>query len=312
MSVAEEFQLLGHGNGWPSRGSISGSSSLNMGQALSVRPYVAASASNGYNATGFERFITLGGYSDSNSGSPTQEQLNLSLANAMKIFYNIESSCSGNASASATPDDSRDKVSATSNLSNANYINGARADLGAKLTPRERVMLSIRNEYEGLDSTAINSLLTEVDVDSDNIPEAPIGADTQVSFRREIVRMFDTTDTNNQMFLGYGINTPTIFNGDARSGASLENDSASCTAGVGSYINPPVPDSQPEIIDRKFSAINSTMDDMPIIAYSVATSFIGHEPDNHSASASGSSASATSGACRASASVSGDSSFYTY
>ena len=75
MSVAEEFQLLGHGNGWPSRGSISGSSSLNMGQALSVRPYVAASASNGYNATGFERFITLGGYSDSNSGSPTQEQL---------------------------------------------------------------------------------------------------------------------------------------------------------------------------------------------------------------------------------------------
>lgn len=312
MSVAEEFQLLGYGNGWPSRGSntFSENSSPNMGGAVSVRPYVAATLST--RATGYERFITLGGYSDANGGSPTQEQLNLSLANAMKIFYNIESSCSGSASSSATPSGGAFGVSATSNLSNANYINGARADLGAKLTPRERVMLSIRNEYEGLDSTAINSLLTEVDVDSDNIPEAPIGANTQVSFRREIVRMFDTTDTNNQMFLGYGINTPTIFNGDARSGASLENDSASCTAGVGSYINPPVPDSQPEIIDRKFSAINSTMDDMPIIAYSVATSFIGHEPDNHSASANGSSASATSGDCQASASVSGNSSFYTY
>lgn len=310
MSVAEEFQLLGHGNGWPSRGSISGSSSLNMGQALSVRPYVAASASNGYNATGFERFITLGGYSDSNSGSPTQEQLNLSLANAMKIFYNIESSCSGNASASATPDDSRDKVSATSNLSNANYINGARADLGAKLTPRERVMLSIKGEYDGTGLPVVNSLLTEVDVDSEDDPPNPIGAGTQVSFRRQIVRMFDTTDTNNQMFLGYGINTPTILNGDVRSGAGLESDGASCIAGVGSYVNPPLPDPQPETINQAFSAINSTMDDMPIIAYSVATSFRGES--GSSASASGSSASATSGACRASASVSGDSSFYTY
>lgn len=311
MSVAEKFQLLGYGNGWPSTGSLpasfnSGLQELNMGKAVSVRPYVAATLST--RATGYERFITLGGYSDANSGSPTQEQLNLSLANAMKIFYNIESSCSGSASASATPGGGATGVSATSNLSNANYINGARADLGAKLTPRERVMLSIRNEYEGLDSTAINSLLTDVDVDSENIPEAPISAGTQVSFRRQIVRMFDTTDTNNRMFLGYGIN----INSDARSGASLESDSVSCTAGVVSYINPPPPDSQPEIIDQEFSAINSTMDDMPIIAYSVATSFIGHNPDNHSASANGSSASATSGDCEASASVSGNSSFYTY
>ena len=310
MSDAKGFQLLGYGNGWPSAGSLpasfnSGSQELNMGGAVSVRPYVAATLSS--TATGFERFITLGGYSDSSSGSPTQEQLNLSLANAMKIFYNIESSCSGNASASATPDDDREKVSATSNLSNANYINGARADLGAKLTPRERVMLSIKGEHDGAGLPVVNSLLTEVDSDSDNIPESPIGANTQVSFFRQIVRMF-----GDGVFLGYGINTPTIFNGDARSGASLDSDNASCIAGVGSYINPPAPDSQPEIIDRKFSAINSTMDDMPIIAYSVATSFIGHEPDNHSASASGSSASATSGDCQARASVSGNSSFYTY
>jgi len=309
MSVTEKFQLLGHGNGWPSRGVISGSSSLNMGLAVSVRPYVAATLST--RATGYERFITLGGYSDANGGSPTQEQLNLSLANAMKIFYNIESSCGGSASARATPSGGAPGVSATSNLSNANYINGARADLGAKLTPRERVMLSIKGEYDGTGLPVVNSLLTEVDVDSDSIPQAPIGASTQVGFRRQIVRMFDTTDTNNQMFLGYGIHTYSI-GGDVRSGAGLESDSADCIAGVGSYVNPPVPDSQPEIFDRKFSAINSTMDDMPIIAYSVATSFIGHEPDNHSASAIGSSASATSGDCRASASVSGDSSFYTY
>mgnify|MGYP003644908730 FL=1 len=309
MSVAEEFQLLGHGNGWPSRGYISGSSSLNMGQAVSVRPYVAASASNGYNATGFQRFITLGGYSDSSSGLPTQEQLNLSLANAMKIFYNIESSCSGNASASATPDDDREKVSATSNLSNANYINGARADLGAKLTPRERVMLSIKGEYDGTGLPVVNSLVTVETSDAEQDPPNPIGAGTRVGFRRQIVRMFDTTDTNNQMFLGYGIHTYSL-GGDVRSGAGLESDSADCIAGVGSYVNPPVPDSQPEVYKQAFSAINSTMDDMPIIAYSVATSFRGES--GSSASASGSSASATSGSCRASASVSGDSSFYTY
>ena len=288
MSVTEEFQLLGHGNGWPSRGYISGSSSLNMGQAVSVRPYVAASASNGYNATGFQRFITLGGYSDSSSGLPTQEQLNLSLANAMKIFYNIESSCSGNASASATPDDDREKVSATSNLSNANYINGARADLGAKLTPRERVMLSIKGEYDGTGLPVVNSLVTVETSDAEQDPPNPIGAGTRVGFRRQIVRMFDTTDTNNQMFLGYGIHTYSL----------------------GGDVNPPLPDPQPETINQAFSAINSTMDDMPIIAYSVATSFRGES--GSSASASGSSASATSGSCRASASVSGDSSFYTY
>ena len=306
MSNAKEFQLLGHGNGWPSRGSISGSSSLNMGQALSVRPYVAASASNGYNATGFERFITLGGYSNADSGSPTKEQLNLSLANAMKIFYNIESSCSGSASASATPGGGAPGVSATSNLSNANYINGYRADLGAKLTPRERVMLSIKGEHDGAGLPVVNSLKTVVDSDSDNIPEAPIGASTHISFMRQIVRMFA-----DGVFLGYGIYTDSL-NGDARSSASLEADNASCKAGVGSYVNPPLPSSQPEFIDQAFSAINSTMDDMPIIAYSVATSFIGGEPDNHSASANGSSASATSGDCQASASVGGNSSFYTY
>ena len=290
MSVAKKFQLLGHGNGWPN---------LRLGESVSVRPYVAASASSA--GTGYERFITLGGYSNANSGPPTKEQLNLSLANAMKIFYNIESSCSGNASASATPDDDREKVSATSNLSNANYINGARADLGAKLTPRERVMLSIKGEHDGAGLPVVNSLVTEVDSDAESISGISIGAGTSVSFTRKIVRMFD-----NGVFLGYGISTP---NYKVTASSQFQSDSASCGAGVGSYFNRPVP-SEPEFSDDKFSAINSTKDGMPMIASSFASAFT--DGSGGSASASGSSASATSGDCQVSAKVSGNSSFYTY
>jgi hypothetical protein len=244
MTVADTFQLLGHGNGWPSRGFVSnysaGSSSPDVGNTISVRPYVQPSSSNDYTATGFLRFRTLGGYSDSNSGAPTQAQLNSSLANAMKFFYNTEKAGSASASASlGNVQGSNTSASVSpSVLKNRNTTSGQEA----ALSPKERVISFIKElDADGnrLHNVISNSLVGESDsqiflANSTPAHDDVVSHSTSGPYTVEIVKLFDTTNTNNPVFLGYGLGSQIVSTSEAADSLFESNTES----GIGSYFNP--------------------------------------------------------------------------
>jgi hypothetical protein len=337
MSVTEKFQLLGHGNGWPSRGFIIDSApvtvigtdailpaaitsnNLNMGDVISVRPYVEPSASNGYQATGFLRFRTLGGYSDSDSGEPTKEQLNLSLKNAMKFFYNAERGGSASASANLSGISGSNLSSSVSPsvLVNLTSVNSGSSFTGEVLSPRERVVSFIKEiDKNGsrLHDVRSNRLFGDQNNKSFSIPQSSIAnSATSGRYRVTIVRLFDTTDTNKPMFLGYGLQSNTVASGGG--GKFFYGGTASSS--IGSYFNP-----NPTFFNTeadpgnvvKFNISNTDVNGMPLLVFNQASTFDGNEGNSTSSSATSSSAtfSLYGGEVSGSSSISPSYDFYTY
>lgn len=321
MSVAEEFQLLGYGNGWPSRGwnTLSANSSPDMGDAISVRPYVQPSASNGYRATGFLRFRTLGGYSDSNSGEPTKEQLNLSLKNAMKFFYNAERGGSASASSNLSGIEGSNVSSSVSPsvLVNQTSTNTGSSFTGEVLSPRERVVSFIKEiDKNGsrLHDVRSNELFGDQNYNDFDIPQTSIGnSATSGRYRVTIVRLFDTTDANNPMFLGYGLRSHTVAVGGGGKFAFFGTASSS----IGSYWNPNRDFFNPDLDDRsevKFNISNTDVNGMPLLVLNQASTFDGDRGADTSSSVTSGSAtfSLFGGEISGSSSISPSYDFYTY
>jgi len=324
MSVAEEFQLLGHGNGWPSRGFISGSSSLNMGQAVSVRPYIEPifPTPSGPIAIGFQKFITLGGYSNADSGPPTKEQLNLSLKNAMKFFYNAERGGSASASSNLSGIEGSNVSSSVSpsvllNQTGGSPFPGSFPFTGEALSPRERVVSFIKEiDKNGsrLHSVQSNRLFGDQNRNDFFIPQSSIGnSATSGRYQVTIVRLFDTTDTNNPMFLGYGLQSNTVASG----GGGKFAYGGTAQSSIGSYFNPSPaffnPDDEGGNV-VKFDISTIDVNEMPLLVFNQAFTFDGDNGNSTSSSAtsSGASFSLYGGEISGSSSISPSYDFYTY
>ena len=337
MSNAKEFQLLGHGNGWPSRGFIINSAprsvigtdailpaaitsnNLNMGDVISVRPYVQPSASNGYQATGFLRFRTLGGYSDSDSGEPTKEQLNLSLKNAMKFFYNAERGGSASASSDLSGISGSNVSSSVSPsvLVNQTSTNTGSSFTGEVLSPRERVVSFIKEidkNNSRLHSVQSNRLFGNQNYNDFSPPESSLGVGaTSGRYQVTIVRLFDTTDTNNPMFLGYGLQSNTVAIGRG----FREAVSGTASSSIGSYFNPNSTFFNTEVDPGnvvKFDISTKDVNEMPLLVFNQAFTFDGDNGNSTSSSATSSSAtfSLFGGYASGSSSISPSYEFYTY
>jgi len=343
MSVTEKFQLLGHGNGWPSRGfiinrgpvSVEGanffplptaitSNSLNMGDAISVRPYIEPifPTPSGPRAFGFLRFCTLGGYSDSSSGPPTQEQLNLSLKNAMKFFYNAERGGSASASSNLSGVEGSNLSSSVSpsvllNQTGGSPFPGSFPFTGEALSPRERVVSFIKEiDKNGLrlHDVQSNRLFGDQDHKSFAIPQTSIANGvTSGRYRVTIVRLFDTTDTDNPMFLGYGLQSHTVADGGGGKFAFFGTASSS----IGSYFNPNSDFFDPDLDQRsevEFNISNTDVNGMPLLVRNQTVTFDGDRGADTSSSATSSSASFSlfGGEISGSSSISPSYDFYTY
>ena len=337
MSNAKEFQLLGHGNGWPSRGFIINSAprsvigtgallpaaitsnNLNMGDVISVRPYVQPSASNGYQATGFLRFRTLGGYSDSDSGEPTKEQLNLSLKNAMKFFYNAERGGSASASAELSGISGSNVSSSVSPsvLLNQTSGNTGSSFTGEVLSPRERVVSFIKEiDKNNLrrHNVRSNKLFGDQVLETFSPFAEPFNSRAASGrYQVTIVRLFDTTDTDKPMFLGYGLQHNTVASGGG--GAFAFGGTASSS--IGSYFNPNSTFFNTEADPGnvvKFDISTKDVNEMPLLVFNQAKSFDGDGGDRTSSSATsgGATFSLYSGEVSGSSSISPSYDFYTY
>tara|TARA_R110002124_G_scaffold99620_1_gene245778 strand:+ start:1908 stop:2864 length:957 start_codon:yes stop_codon:yes gene_type:complete len=318
MSVAEKFQLLGYGNGWPSRGwnTLSANSSPDMGDAISVRPYIEPSASNGYQATGFLRFRTLGEYSDSDSGEPTKKQLNLSLKNAMKFFYNAERGGSASASSDLSGIEGSNLSSSVSPSVLLNQTGGSpnpgsfNPFTGEALSPRERVVSFIKE----IDSVQSNRLFGNQDHKSFDIPQTSIAnSATSGRYQVTIVRLFDTTNTNNPIFLGYGLQSHTVAIG----GGGKFSFFGTAQSSIGSYFNPNSDFFNSDLDNRsevKFNISNTDVNEMPLLVFNQASTFDGDRGADTSSSATSSSAtfSLFSDEISGSSSISPSYDFYTY
>tara|TARA_R110000824_G_scaffold178231_1_gene357852 strand:- start:199 stop:1134 length:936 start_codon:yes stop_codon:yes gene_type:complete len=310
MTVANGFQLLGSGEGWPD--ASSGITSV------SVRPYVAPSSSNSYTATGFERFRTLGGYSNSDSGNPTQAQIDLSLVNAMKIFYNIEKASAGSAEANI----SEYTGASVSTSSSAALYNTVHSSSGSNtnLTPEERALSGITGKHNG-NTIVKNRLETPLSEDSFS-STAPASSIAKVQMDRRIKRLYDNSGSS-PVFLGYGIENKNSrgnnqLSSDASAASGLDGVGGFASCAVGSFFNrhpddfKPASDS-PQQVDFLISDI--TYDSMPLLSSCQTTYFDGNENEGTS-SLSSSSASISfpylDVTASASASISGSSTFYTY
>lgn len=78
MPTAEKFTALGAGNGFPF-------------------------CPTRVNVENYSYWSTLGGFNDTNTGSPTDEQLNLSLLNAMKLWWNYNGHIASSSGSAGSP-----------------------------------------------------------------------------------------------------------------------------------------------------------------------------------------------------------------
>tara|TARA_R110000796_G_C14456386_1_gene424010 strand:+ start:114 stop:953 length:840 start_codon:yes stop_codon:yes gene_type:complete len=160
--------------------------------------------------SGYDNWVTLGGVS---SGSATQAQINTSLVNAMKLYWNLYS-----ATASFTATWTDGNLSFDKSLANHQYV----------ITPEPR-----RRLCEGITQPAQSSTgMTEAEYDQ----TGGVGCGTFGSFKIfHPVRMYNGSTSNTSNFVGYGIRD--LFNGSAL-GDHLEGvASVNATVKVSSYLN---------------------------------------------------------------------------
>ena len=238
--------------------------------------------------SGYDNWVTLGGVS---SGSATQAQINTSLVNAMKLYWNLYS-----ATASFTATWSTVNLSFDKSLANHQYV----------ITPEPR-----RRLCEGITQPAQSSTgMTEAEYDQ----TGGVGCGTSGSFKIfNPVRMYNGSTSNTSNFVGYGIRD--LFNGSA-SGSHLEGiASVNATVKVSSYLNGttgsgsnenPVGSGNFSYFDRTASILN--LSGIPFRSFSSADAFTNANSafsKTLSSSANSASASGTSSGTGYSDSVSG-------
>lgn len=190
MPTAESFTALGRGNGFPFCAekvdvTQDGLAEIN-GDRYQGEPGTGGSIN----------WVTLGGVS---SGSASQAQIDLSLSNAMKLYYNFYSVQAGNLSASSEAEGSySSSVSTEADNTNAEaiFIRSGESDA---LIPSRRVCQGTSIAVPGF-STFIMQALSS-DSDSDGVNNSGASISSNVS----IIRMYNGSTDDESNFVGYGV-----------------------------------------------------------------------------------------------------------
>ena len=309
---AEGFTFFGKGNGL---------NTIPFGESISVRPYTAPN----YNVSppttvqGFLKFRTLGGYDQNDTGAPTAAQINKSLFNAMKLFYNVKeggsSTAEGSLGSAGTNVSASISADTLKNIENTNFNPNLYA-----LTPKERAINSITGEDSNGNSAVSNDLRGGKDEDFYEVYQEPYSSGAIAGpYRVKIVRLLDTTTVPN-VFLGYGLkqqSNESVSNG----GAGYENYGCTAKCNIGSYFNPNeayFANPSDYLGQVEFDISETTIDDIPLLVFNQASSFDGTEDGDDTTSSVTSSSASVSIDIGNNTSISGEStinpnySFYTY
>ena len=198
MPTATSFTALGRGNGFP---------------------FCATKK----NVSGFTNWITLGGVS---GGSASTSQINESLVNAMKLWWNLNS-ITGSFSASGTQSvEGNFSVSATNH-----QLIIKRDGESDPLAPIQRTCRGTSSFISGRDDELVTSFFED---DENDVVSADgslsIGNFTSPGF---IVRMYNGSTDNESNFVGYGVSRLAIVSAFAQPTDTL----CSADITVGSYIS---------------------------------------------------------------------------
>ena len=200
MPTATSFAALGRGNGFP---------------------FCATKK----NVSGFTNWITLGGVS---GGSASTSQINVSLVNAMKLWWNLNS-ITGSFSASGTQSvEGNFSVSATNH-----QLIIKRDGESDPLAPIQRTCRGTSSFTSGRDDELVTSFFED---DENDVVSADgslsIGNFTSPGF---IVRMYNGSTDNESNFVGYGVSRLAVVSAFAEVGQPATLADASIT--VGSYMS---------------------------------------------------------------------------
>lgn len=167
MPTADSFKALGQGNGF-------------------------AFNPTKVNVASYDKWQTLGGFKDTDSGSPSQAELDLSLSNAMLLYWSLNGgilrtiSNDGTARASGSTSDTEVKA------------------LSPQELPKDRVLGMNRFESPNF----IYNLKYEDIVQSGSVSSPPLTLD-QSRIDISIVRMYDGITIDEDNFIGHGISRVT-------------------------------------------------------------------------------------------------------
>jgi len=199
MPTADSFTALGRGNGFP---------------------FCATKK----NVSGFTNWITLGGVS---GGSASTSQINESLVNAMKLWWNLNS-MTGSFSASSTHSAEGDL-----SVSGNTQLIIKRDGESDPLAPIQRTCRGTSSFISGRDDELVNSFYEDDENDAGSVDGSLfIGNFTSPGF---IVRMYNGSTGNESNFVGYGVSRLAVVSAFAEVGQPATLASVDIT--VGSYIN---------------------------------------------------------------------------
>lgn len=171
MPTATSFTALGRGNGFPF-------------------------CADRVDVSSFDFWVTLGGYAKTSSGNVTQEQINNSRINAMKLFWNVNSLTVASTLGSAGYLAGGSGYSSTRTF---DFDNGDYDFINTQAEPLKRVCRSVVSAEYDLDSRA---------VDAGGIPQT--GIDSGALIYIDVEAMYDGVVTDHNNFIGYGARLVTL------------------------------------------------------------------------------------------------------
>lgn len=175
--------------------------------------------------SGYDKWQTLGGFKDTDVGSPSDAQIQTSLSNAVNIYWNLQGVT---IFCDASDDDSIPTTSASAGspggtdtfpISNAGLPNTRAVGTGGD------PLLVYDNELYALDT------------DADRAPQTSTSICT-AKINTNIIRMYDGATSSESNFVGYGIGS--AIGGAAASGessASSPNIGINADVFIGSFLN---------------------------------------------------------------------------
>jgi len=190
MPTADSFNALGIGNGFP----------FNPDKR---------------DVSGFDKWQTLGGFKNTDSGSPSQAKLDLSLTNAMKLYWNLN----GNV-VSAVSSENSSSLTARAGSSGTSVV-----ALSPQELPKDRVI--------GMNRFASPLIYNLKYNDVENLNSGTTDVNAEVDIDIEIERLYDGATTDEDNFVGYGASVIDVTARITTGGGVL----ASTSVVISSYLN---------------------------------------------------------------------------
>jgi hypothetical protein len=198
MPATSQFSALGDGNGFPF-------------------------CADKVDVSGFTNWITLGGFAKG-AGSPTEQQINDSLKNAMKLYWNLNSgTASYSASFSRTASGSSSSGSVTETNREVIIIRDGET---VGLEPRDRACRG---------TNLFNPNYLKASFDSDDSSDGSAFGNIDLGDTTFIRRMYDGSTSDESNFVGYGVRN--VIDSSSFASTPFGGSESQVSVTVGSYLD---------------------------------------------------------------------------